>query len=166
MSETYMADVVFSETADAAEPDIQRIAALLGGARLLKRRLASLLDAHKLLLDGLPSPALRHLVDGLTVLETDASLERAIGMSLRTYQRRKSAPARPLNPEQSGRAWKFAAILSRATGVFGSQEEAEQWLERPAIGLDRQRPIDLLATPAGIDLVEDHLNRIRYGVYA
>jgi putative toxin-antitoxin system antitoxin component (TIGR02293 family) len=50
--------------------------------------------------------------------------------------------------------------------VFGSQEEAEQWLERPAIGLDRQRPIDLLATPAGIDLVEDHLNRIRYGVYA
>ena len=118
------------------------------------------------MLDGLPGRALRYLVDGLTVLETDASLERAIGMSLRTYQRRKAAPARPLNPEQSGRAWKFAEILSRATEVFGSQEEAEQWLERPAIGLDRQRPIDLLATPAGIELVEDHLNRIRYGVYA
>ena len=161
-----MADVALSETAAATETDIQRTAALFGGARLLKRRLASPLDAHKLLLDGLPGRALRHLVDGLTVLETDASLERAMGMSLRTYQRRKASPAKPLSPEQSGRAWKFAEILSRATEVFGSQEEAEQWLERPAIGLDRQRPIDLLATPAGIELVEDHLNRIRYGVYA
>jgi putative toxin-antitoxin system antitoxin component (TIGR02293 family) len=161
-----MADVAPYSHTDTPESDIQRIAALLGGARLLKRRLASPLDAHKLLLDGLPGRALRHLVDNLTVLDVDASLEKAIGMSLRTYQRRKAAPASPLNPEQSGRAWKFAEILSSATEVFGSQEEAEQWLGRPAIGLDRQRPIDLLATPAGIALVEDHLNRIRYGVYA
>ena len=50
--------------------------------------------------------------------------------------------------------------------MLGSQAEAEQWLERPAIGLDRRRPIDLLATPAGIELVEDYLERLEYGVYA
>lgn len=50
--------------------------------------------------------------------------------------------------------------------MFGSQEEAEQWLERPAIGLDQRRPIDLLATPAGIELVEQYLTRLAYGVYA
>jgi len=161
-----MADLALSGTADAGEPDVRRTAALFGGTRLLKRRLASPLDAHRLLLDGLPGRAFRHLVDNLTVLDVDASLEKAMGMSLRTYQRRKAAPAKPLNPEQSGRAWKFAEILGGATEVFGSQDDAEQWLERPAIGLDRQRPIDLLATPAGIELVEDHLNRIRYGVYA
>ena len=33
--------------------------------------------------------------------------------------------------------------------MLGSQEEAERWLKRPAIGLNRQRPIDLLTTPAG-----------------
>ena len=87
-------------------------------------------------------------------------------MSLRTLQRRKDAPDKPLSQEQSGRTWKFAEILAKATDVFGSQEEAEQWLERPAIGLDQRRPIDLLATPAGIELVEQYLTRLAYGVYA
>ena len=50
--------------------------------------------------------------------------------------------------------------------MFGSQDEAEQWLDRPAMGLDRRRPINLLATPAGVELVEQHLTRLEYGVYA
>ncbi|MCP1838249.1 putative toxin-antitoxin system antitoxin component (TIGR02293 family) [Bradyrhizobium sp. USDA 4524] len=87
-------------------------------------------------------------------------------MSLRTFQRRKDAPDKPLSQEQSGRTWKFAEILAKATDVFGSQEEAEQWLERPAIGLDQRRPIDLLVTPAGVELVEQYLTRLAYGVYA
>lgn len=44
--------------------------------------------------------------------------------------------------------------------------EAEQWLECPAIGLDQRRPIELSGTPARIELVEDHLQRLEYGVYA
>jgi len=60
---------------------------------------------------------------------------------------------------------KFPEILAKATRVLGSQEEAEQWLKRPAIGLDQQRPIDLLTTPAGVKLVEDYLGRLEYDVY-
>ncbi len=59
----------------------------------------------------------------------------------------------------------FAEILAKATRVLGSQEEAEQRLKRPAIGLNRQRPIDLLTTPAGVKLVEDYLGRLEYDVY-
>lgn len=59
-----------------------------------------------------------------------------------------------------------AKILSLASEVFGSQEEAEQWLERPAIGLDQRRPIDLLSTPAGVELVEEFLGRIAHGIHA
>ena len=55
-----------------------------------------------------------------------------------------------------------AEILAKA---LGSQEDAEQWLERPAIGLDQRRPIDLLATPAGVEIVEAFLTRLKYGVY-
>jgi putative toxin-antitoxin system antitoxin component (TIGR02293 family) len=119
-----------------------------------------------MLLHGLPGGALTHLFDNFVVMRATASLEKAVGMSLRTYQRRKDAPAKPLSQEQSGRTWKFAEILAKATAVFGSQDEAEQWLERPAMGLERRRPIDLLATPAGVELVEDFLERLRYGVYA
>ncbi|QOZ33287.1 antitoxin Xre/MbcA/ParS toxin-binding domain-containing protein [Bradyrhizobium sp. CCBAU 53421] len=145
--------------------DLQKVADLLGGPRILSRRITSTLDAHELLLDGLPGSALTHFVSHLLFIQTD-SLEKAFGMSLRTFQRRKDAPEKPLSQEQSGRTWKFAEILAKATDVFGSQEEAEQWLERPAIGLDQRRPIDLLATPAGIELVEQYLTRLVYGVYA
>jgi putative toxin-antitoxin system antitoxin component (TIGR02293 family) len=39
------------------------------------------------------------------------------------------------------------------------------WLERPALGLEQRRPIDLLSTTAGVKLVEDLLGRLEYGVY-
>lgn len=150
----------------AARGELQKIEALLGGSRILSRSLTNALDAHELLLHGLPASALDHLVGTLVVIGKNESLEKAVGMSLRTWQRRKDTPSRPLSQEQSGRAWKFAEILAKATDIFGSQAEAEQWLERPAVGLDQRRPIDLLGTPAGVELVEDHLDRLEYGVYA
>jgi putative toxin-antitoxin system antitoxin component (TIGR02293 family) len=61
---------------------------------------------------------------------------------------------------------KLAEILAKATAVLGSQQEAERWLEQPAIGLDQRRPIDLLATPAGTKIVKDFLTRLEFGVYA
>lgn len=150
-------------TAGGREPG--PVAELLGGRPVLRRAVDSPLDAHAMLLDGLPGQALAHLVEHLTVLQMTPALERAMGMSLRTFQRRRDAPDRPLSPEQSGRTWTFAAVLARATAVFGSQEAAERWLERPAMGLDRCRPLDLLATPAGVELVEEFLERLEYGVY-
>lgn len=128
----------------------------------------SRLEAHDLLQDGLPGQALEHLVSCVAMFRTarHGSLEKAVGITLRTYQRRKDAPDKPLSPEQSGRTWKFAEILGRATDVFGSQAEAERWLERSAMALDRRRPLDLLSTPAGVKAIEDHLTRLEYGVYA
>lgn len=159
-----VAETIAPET--GAGGDLQKVAELLGGARVLSRRVTSALDAHELLLHGLPTSALDYLVGQLVFIHKADSLEKAVGMSVRTYQRRKDTPSKPLSQEQSGRTWKFAEILAKATDVLGSQAEAEQWLERPAIGLDQRRPIDLLATPAGIELVEDYLERLEYGVYA
>ncbi|MDK4732048.1 DUF2384 domain-containing protein [Rhizobium sp. CNPSo 3490] len=161
-----MAVAAKSSSSAAVGGELQKIEALLGGSRILSRRLTNALDAHELLLHGLPASALDHLVGTLVVIGKNESLEKAVGMSLRTWQRRKDTPSKPLSQEQSGRTWKFAEILVKATDIFGSQAEAEQWLERPAVGLDQRRPIDLLGTPAGVELVEDHLDRLEYGVYA
>lgn len=145
-------------TAEAAVAD------LFGGPRALGHKLTGPLDAHDMLLKGLPGKALTHFVDNLVMLQREPSLEKAMGMSLRTFQRRRDA--RPLSREQSGRAWKFAEILARAIEIFGSQEEAERWLDQPAPGLEQRRPLDLLATPAGVEMVETLLARLEYGVYA
>jgi putative toxin-antitoxin system antitoxin component (TIGR02293 family) len=144
---------------------LARVADLLGGGQVLGRVPVGAMETHDRLLEGLPGEALNYLIDHLVVLGRTASLEKAIGISLRTFQRRKDAPERPLSTEQSGRAWKFAEILAEAMEVFGSQEAAERWLDSPAMGLDRHRPIDLLATPAGVDLVEQFLGRLKFGVY-
>src|SRR5262245_36824372 len=93
--------------------DLRRVADLLGGERVLRHELKSRLDAHQLILQGIPFRALSQLVDRLIVIEPEVSLEKGIGMSLRTYQRRQETRTQPLNVEQSGRTWKFAEILAR-----------------------------------------------------
>ena len=140
------------------------VSTLLGGRKVLGSMIESDLEAHELLHRGLPRAALSSLVDKIHFLTSNEASE-ALGMSLRTLQRHKSEPDALLDVQQSGRAWKFAEILAKATHVLGSQDEAEQWLRRPAIGLDQQRPIDLLTTPAGVQLVEDYLGRLEYNVY-
>lgn len=80
--------------------------------------------------------------------------------------RAKSSPL--LRAERRKRLERKITALQMDTGhigVLGLQKEAEQWLERPAISLNNRRPIDLLTTPAGVELVEDILQRLEYGVY-
>ena len=140
---------------------------LLGGRGVIARKLQSPLDTHDLLTAGLPVRALEHLINALLILRhSDQTVELAVGISPRSYYRHRKDPTRLLSREQSGRLWKFAEILARASTLLGSQEAAERWLEEPAIGLDQRRPIDLLSTPAGVDTLETHLTRIEYGVYA
>ena len=146
------------------DTDLDRVGHLLGGTRVLKRSLGTAFDAHEMLLEGLPGDALNQLERGLQVLDA-AALAKAIGMSLRTLQRRRADPSQPLSVDQSGRVWRFAEILAKATEVMGSQRDAEEWLSEPAIGLNGQKPIDLLATAAGTELVETFLCQIQYGVY-
>lgn len=156
---------VQADVRQSEQAELKQVADLLGGSRVLRRRLATLFDAHEMLLHGIPGAAVVHLVEHLKSLPTSAAFERAVGMSLRTIQRRKETPSVLLNQEQSGRTWKFAEILAKAATVLGSQEEAEKWLQHPAMGLDQRRPIDLLATPAGVEIVQDFLGRLEYGVY-
>lgn len=152
--------------ADVETNELVRIASLLGGRATFNSEFVSPLIVHELILGGFPTVALTTLVRRVDLLKRPEFFERAVGVSVRTLQRRKGETVpRTLSPELSGRAWKFAEILAKATEIFGSQEEAERWLERPALGLDNHRPIDLLSTLAGVELVEAHLERIEFGAY-
>jgi len=137
---------------------------LLGGASLLKRKIRTRLDIHEVLKRGIPSGAFNFLLSRVKVLEP-ADVRQAVGLSVRTVQRRNQTPQKPLSTEQSGRAWKFAEVLAKATDVLGNQEAAEEWLNSPAIGLDQHRPLELLSTAVGAEMVERLLGRIEYGVY-
>ncbi len=56
-------------------------------------------------------------------------------------------------------------LVDRAASVFGGLDEAWAWMDRPAIGLDQQRPVELMKSARGREAVADYLTRIEYGVY-
>ncbi|KZM47723.1 antitoxin Xre/MbcA/ParS toxin-binding domain-containing protein [Labrenzia sp. OB1] len=149
------------------ESDVGRAVGLLGGEKAIHARVRNAMDAHEVLLKGLPADALLHLVSAVTFLERGDALKKAIGLSLRTLQRHKAKSApQLLSVEQSNRAWRFAEIFAHAIDVMGSEEAAEIWMNKPAIGLSNRKPVDLLATSAGVEAVEEYLTRLEYGVYA
>jgi putative toxin-antitoxin system antitoxin component (TIGR02293 family) len=147
------------------DSDVSRTLKVLGGTKSVGGPVRSRLDAHEIIQRGFRAGVLDHLRRQLVSPGASRDLEKALGISLRTLQRHRKTPNKRLSPEQSGRAWKFAEILGKATRLFGSQEEAEAWLERPATALNQQRPIDLLSTPAGVESLEQLLGRLEYGVY-
>lgn len=160
----------------------------------LKLHGSSQLSVHDLLQQGLPTAALEHLIKGVTIRKEviekavgitartlqrhkkrlrQGALTRRIKGGKGVYRFKVKGTkaiasvqqSSRLSREQSGRVWKFAEILTRATDVFGSQHAAEQWLESPVMGLEQRKPMDLLSTPAGVEVVEQHLTRLEYGVY-
>ena len=49
--------------------------------------------------------------------------------------------------------------------MLGTQEAAEEWLGTPARALQGEKPIELLTTQTGTQVVEDLLEQMDYGVY-
>ena len=124
----------------------------------------SLLQAHDLVTEGLSVDVALALMAAFHVLDKDTVL-RAMGISERTLQRAQTADKR-LDPNASDRTLRLAAVTEQAADALGSWEAAERWLASPAMGLDQRRPIDLLQSSEGTELVKTLLTRMDYGVYA
>src|SRR3954453_8512022 len=110
---------------DNAGP-LKGVMQLFGGPKTLEFKLKGPFEAHELLLRGIPTKAMVHLIGTSPVMKHSAALNRAFGVSPRTMHRIKARPAKSrLSYEQSSRVWKFAEILAQATAVFGSRSAAE-----------------------------------------
>ena len=142
----------------------QQVVDLLGGRRVFRREIRSMLDVHDALNARLPKLALGNVAHSVVVL-TQVEVANALGVSVRTLQRSAEHEDTPLTREQSGRAWKLGEILARATDALGNRKQAETWLRAESVALGGRRPIELLTTTAGTELVEQLLGRIEHGVY-
>lgn len=136
----------------------------MGARRLFKQLPTSRAEIHGALVKGLPYAALVHIVDQLTALSADEVAD-AVGISGRTLRRQKEQPGKPMPADLASKTWLFAETLAQASDVFGGREAAERWMAKPAMGLDGARPIDLLRTLQGAELVTEFLGRLTHGVY-
>lgn len=137
----------------------------VGGKRFSHRAPKSRSEVHLALVHGVPYGSLAYLCSQTRGLGED-DVARMLGISTRTLRRQSETPDKAMPPDLASKTWLLAETLAKATEVFGTREEAEQWMSRPAMGLDGQRPIDLLQTHAGAELVNDFLIRLDHGVYS
>jgi putative toxin-antitoxin system antitoxin component (TIGR02293 family) len=137
----------------------------LGGSRFSHQPVSSRSDVHSALVSGVPYGALIHLISQAKGV-SEADIAKVLGISTRTLRRQSESPDKAMPADLASKAWLFAETLAKATDVFGGKEQAEAWMSKAAMGLDGQRPIDLLQTVQGAELVNDFLTRLEYGVYS
>lgn len=111
---------------------------------------------------GLPYSALEALQKQASL--SQGQMAALVGIPERTIGRRKKEGR--LTPSESDRVERTSRIMALAVNVFGEEERAKEWLQRPSRALDGETPLSLLDTDVGVRAVEDELLRIEHGTYA
>ena len=120
---------------------------------------------HDLVTRGVPVALFRVFLKSFSqVAEKD--LWNVLGVSTRTIQRKEAGVNQTLDVNASDRMMRLVKITQLATEVLGFRLAAEKWMSQPAMGLEQRRPIDLLQSTEGTEMVRTLLGRIDYGVYA
>ena len=87
-----------------------------------------------------------------------------IGVSVRTYQRQKRTAN--ITNAASENVLKLAELFEIGLTTFDNDEESFlTWLNASIPALNNEKPINLLSSNLGIELVKDELLRIEHGIY-
>ncbi len=87
-----------------------------------------------------------------------------IGVSVRTYQRQKRTAN--ITNAASEIVLKLAELFEIGLTTFDNDEESFlTWLNASIPALNNEKPITLLSSNLGIELVKDELLRIEHGIY-
>ena len=68
-----------------------------------------------------------------------------------------------MDPGDSDRVYRLAAILALAEEAIGDREKAQRWLRQTNQVLGNQTPLRAMETEIGVRRVEQVLGRIAYG---
>jgi putative toxin-antitoxin system antitoxin component (TIGR02293 family) len=91
----------------------------------------------------------------------EKSLAALINLSARTISNYKEQQ-KPLEPVQSEHLLKLIALYGKGEEFFGNVDEFNYWLQKP-FWSSKEKPIDWLMTPGGVDLVNDEMDRLAHG---
>jgi len=131
--------------------DARKVARLLGGQRVLERRIQTEMDLHQVLQRGLSLQSLQFFIGQRQHMPPDV----VVAFVLR--RRRKAHPWMPvrLGAYQTDRLFVLADAFASAAEALNSSTRAETWLLTPMRSREAsgRRPIDLLSTPIGERLV-------------
>lgn len=136
------------------------LSAVLGGRRVLRRKVESASDLAELVRAGLPFAAFAAVQRGYGL--TQEGLAATIRLPRSTLVRRRRDGR--LSPGESDRLCRLARILAHATRVLGDREAVHEWLLSPIPALGSREPIHLLDTDVGTEQVDQALGQIEHGI--
>ena len=110
---------------------------------------------------GLPLSSLERLARKVAPGES-AFIYRFVPRATLTRRRSRAKPR--LTVDEGNRVAAVAKVWDFAMEIFQDEEKAREFLHRPHLLLENQRPVDVAAdTGVGADLVVDMLGRAAYG---
>ncbi len=92
---------------------------------------------------------------------SEKNLAEIIHVSPRTMSNYKEHK-KSLDPVQSEHLLRLVALYEKGEELFGNLDEFNYWLQKPFWN-DKEKPIDWLVTPGGIDLIINELTMLAYG---
>ena len=95
---------------------------------------------------------------------SDKEMAPLLNQSIATFHRQ--AKTGRLDAATSERLLLLAQLANYGATVFQDQGKFTRWLRRPLRLLGERTPLDLLDSPTGVQLIDDILGRIDYGVFS
>jgi putative toxin-antitoxin system antitoxin component (TIGR02293 family) len=135
-----------------------RIAEVMGGRRVLGRRIQSWSDLDDLVAAGLPRAALDALVGNVATPADSIRMKYRI-VPKATYQR-----STQLNPAHSQKAERLARVFAMAESIWHDGSEARRFMNTPHAELNGRTPVDVAMTEVGARQVEEVIERGRHGL--
>jgi len=135
---------------------------LLGGTEVIGHSIRTEMDLYEISRIGLPKRALLHLVTNLNF--SIRSMTQLLNITERTIQRKGDLDL--LDISTTEQILQVAEVFSRGNDVFGSPENFQDWMKVENVSLGGKRPIELLPSRYGAQMVLDVIGRIEYGVFS
>ena len=135
---------------------------ILGGKKVLQKRLQNRMDFIALSNEGVTKEALLRLADYLSI--SLHQLAAVLPVTERTIQR--YAPKKHFNRVVSEQILQVAEIAARGSEVFGDRDRFLQWMNTPSRALADKTPLSLLSSKFGAEMITDELGRIEHGIFS
>ena len=134
------------------------------GASVAPDGLGNEMDLIHLTRRGINASALDNVSAFRGMSKSDMS-EKILHTNLRTIQRQAKQPV--LDVYKSEQTIEVASVIAKGLEFFrGDKQKLKQWLHLPILALGNKKPVELLDTSFGSQLVLRELERAQHGVYS
>jgi putative toxin-antitoxin system antitoxin component (TIGR02293 family) len=140
--------------------EASNISRILGGQKVLHVKIERRRDLIALSNHGVTKDALVNLARYLSL--SVGQLAQLLPISERTVQR--SARDRHFNRVVSEHILHIAEVAAKGIEIFGDKDDFLSWMNQPSVSLGNNKPISLLNSRFGMEMVLDELGRIEHGV--